>query len=98
LGSSLDGYQSAFLYGNIQEEIEMQQPSGFIQNGPIPCVCKLNKYLYSLEQSPHASCGFTHCEVEHDLYICHHDGKALIIVLYVDDLILTNHFSFFHDQ
>jgi hypothetical protein len=36
-----------------------------------------------------STCGFSHCKSEPNLYICHQDNQILIIVLYVDDLILT---------
>src|ERR1700742_2036699 len=41
----------AFINSDIDTEIYMKQPEGFSQNGP-EYVCKLNKSLYGLKQSP----------------------------------------------
>jgi len=43
---------TAFLNGNLSEEIYMQQPDGYIQVGNEHLVCKLKKSLYGLEQLP----------------------------------------------
>jgi len=43
---------TAFLNGNLSEEIYMQQPDGYIQVGNEHLVCKLKKSLYGLKQSP----------------------------------------------
>ena len=60
---------------------------------------RLKRALYGLKQAPHAwytrinnyftGLGFTKSEVDANLYHIVVDGKLLIIVLYVDDLILT---------
>ncbi len=42
--------KTAFLYGDIDEEIFVEQPEG-LGNGSDQ-VCKLNKALYGLKQSP----------------------------------------------
>jgi hypothetical protein len=33
--------------------------------------------------------GFKHCESDHSLYVLHTHGNTLIIVVYVDDLVIT---------
>ena len=62
-------------------------------------MCKLKRALYGLKQAPRAwytridsyftSLGFTRSEADLNLYQIVVEGKFLIIVLYVDDLILT---------
>ena len=62
-------------------------------------MCGLKRALYGLKQSPHAwyiridsyltGLGFTKSEVDETLYHILVEGKLPIIVLYIDDLILT---------
>uniref|UniRef100_A0A2N9F230 Reverse transcriptase Ty1/copia-type domain-containing protein n=1 Tax=Fagus sylvatica TaxID=28930 RepID=A0A2N9F230_FAGSY len=44
--------KTAFLHGNLEEEIFMVQPEGFKQPGTENLVCRLKKSLYGLKQSP----------------------------------------------
>ena len=44
--------KTAFLHGNLEEEIYMEQPEGFIQMESENMVCLLKKSLYGLKQSP----------------------------------------------
>ena len=62
-------------------------------------MCRLKRALYGLKQAPCAwytridsyftGLGFTKSEADANLYQIVVEGKLLIIVLYVDDLILT---------
>ena len=62
-------------------------------------MCRLKKALYGLKKAPRAwysridsyllENGFEKCEGEPTLYIKEKDGKMLIVVLYVDDVIFT---------
>ena len=44
--------KTAFLHGDLEEEIYITQPDGFKVVGKENWVCKLNKSLYGLKQSP----------------------------------------------
>ena len=62
-------------------------------------MCRLKRALYGLKQAPRAwytridsyftRLGFSKSEADPNLYQIVVEGKLLIIVLYVDDLILT---------
>ena len=62
-------------------------------------MCRLKRALYGLKQAPYAwytqidnyftGLGFTKSKFDANMYHIVVDGKLLIIVLYVDDLILT---------
>ena len=44
--------KTAFLHGELEVEIYMDQPEGFIVPGKENYVCKLKRSLYGLKQSP----------------------------------------------
>ena len=46
--------KNAFLHGDFQEEVYMEQSQGFVSQGEIWKVCRLRKSLCGLKQSPHA--------------------------------------------
>ena len=89
--------KSAFLHGDLQEEIYMEQPQGFIKDPTL--VCHLRKSLYGLKQAPWAwyakmdsfllSVGFTWCHSNPYVYILQQGDSLLFLVLYVDDLLIT---------
>ena len=89
---------TTFLNGILEETIYMQQPDGYIQQGKERLVCKLNKSLYGLKQSPRCwnkvftefmkSIGFTQSSADPCMYV--RDTSSLTIVAaYVDDLIIA---------
>ncbi|CAL8134096.1 unnamed protein product [Prunus armeniaca] len=92
--------KSAFLHGELSEEVFVQQPQGYEKKGEEHKVYKLNKALYGLKQAPRAwyskieayfaKEGFEKCYCEHTLFTKSKEGgKLLIVSLYVDDLIFT---------
>ena len=44
--------KTAFLYGDLEEEIYMHRPEGFIVQRKENLVCRLTKSLYGLKQTP----------------------------------------------
>eukprot|EP00253_Pinus_taeda_P035202 PITA_35202 len=88
---------SAFLNGVLKEEVYIEQPLGYEKKGQEHKVCRLKKALYGLKQEPRAWYSridsylleneFDKCEGEPTVYIKEKDGKILIVVLYVDDVI-----------
>ena len=92
--------KSAFLHGELSEEVYVEQPKGYIQQDDPQKVYKFKKTLYGLKQAPRAwfshieahffNEGFERCYSEHTLFTkTDREGKILIVSLYVDDLIFT---------
>lgn len=46
--------KKGFLHVDLQEEVFMQQPPGFVAKGEPDHVCILRKSIYGLQQSPRA--------------------------------------------
>jgi hypothetical protein len=91
--------KTAFLNGDLQEEVFVQQAPGFAQPGEEHKVYKLHKALYGLHQAPRAwnekldekMCvlGFEKCPSEHAIYCRGVGTERLVVGVYVDDLIIT---------
>lgn len=89
--------KSAFLNGVLNEEVYVEQPSGYETKGKESKVYRLKKALYGLKQAPRAwysridsyfiNKNFCKCDGEPTLYIKENKGMILIVVLYVDDLL-----------
>ncbi|XP_039142881.1 uncharacterized mitochondrial protein AtMg00810-like [Dioscorea cayenensis subsp. rotundata] len=77
----------------------MDQPQGFESKVHPEYVCKLKKALYGLKQAPRAwygkiaeflvQSGYRLTASDSSLFVKHTGGKMAIVLVYVDDLILT---------
>ncbi|GJU61826.1 ribonuclease H-like domain, reverse transcriptase, RNA-dependent DNA polymerase [Tanacetum coccineum] len=91
--------KSAFLNGELEDEVYVVQPEGYEKKDQPGKVYKLSKALYGLRQAPRAwnsrldrclkQLGFKRCQQEYAVYTRNKAGKILIIGVYVDDLIVT---------
>ncbi|XP_070040433.1 uncharacterized mitochondrial protein AtMg00810-like [Nicotiana tomentosiformis] len=86
--------------GDLCEEVYMQNLDGFSSQGEYQKVCKLNKSLYGLKQSPRQwnlkliealiDLGFVQSLYDYSLFT-HRNGAYLVIVLvYLYDLLVTS--------
>ncbi|RVW42300.1 Retrovirus-related Pol polyprotein from transposon TNT 1-94 [Vitis vinifera] len=90
--------KTAFLNGELDEEIYMDQPEGFIAPGQERKVCKLVKSLYGLKQAPKQwhekfdnamiSNGFKINECDKCVYVKNTQKGYVIVCLYVDDMLI----------
>jgi len=90
--------KTAFLNGELDEEIYMKQLEGFVMPGQEHKVCKLVKSLYGLKQAPKqwhekfdkviVSNGFNIHESDKCVYSRFNGNKGVIICLYVDDMLI----------
>ncbi|GKD35292.1 retrovirus-related pol polyprotein from transposon TNT 1-94 [Tanacetum coccineum] len=92
--------KSAFLNGELKEEVYVNQPQGFEVEGKEEKVYKLKKDLYGLKQAPRAwysqidgyfkENGFDQSKSEPTLYVKNQGtSDILIVALYVDDLVFA---------
>ncbi len=88
---------TAFLNGQLDEDIYMRQPEGYAQPGKEHLVCKLEKSLYGLKQSPRCwnkalrdklvKLGFIQISADPCVFVKEED-TLVIIAVHVDDLII----------
>ncbi|OAE23571.1 hypothetical protein AXG93_4316s1020 [Marchantia polymorpha subsp. ruderalis] len=91
--------KTAFLNGDIEEEIYVQPPPGFESPTHPHHVYRLKKVLYSLKQAPRAwyhkvdnyltTQGLRKSTTDQNLYFHEDNGLLILLILYVDDVYLT---------
>ncbi|GJZ35193.1 retrovirus-related pol polyprotein from transposon TNT 1-94 [Tanacetum coccineum] len=91
--------KTAFLNGNLREEVYVSQPNGFVDPDNPNHVYKLKKALYGLKQAPRAwydmlssfliSQDFSKGSVDPTLFIRKEGKELLLVQVYVDDIIFA---------
>ena len=91
---------TAFLYGELKEEIYLQLPEGFSEHDHGGNVLRLHKSLYRLKQSPRCwnsrihsfleEQGFSALKTDAALYLKGAGKDKIIVSLYVDDLLIIS--------
>jgi hypothetical protein len=91
--------KNAFFHGDLEEEVYMDVPPGYTTTSEVKVVCKLQRALYGLKQSPRAwfgrfslamkKYGFQQSNSDHTLFLKHQRDKVTALIIYVDDMIIT---------
>ncbi|KAF2348136.1 Reverse transcriptase RNA-dependent DNA polymerase [Trinorchestia longiramus] len=91
---------TAFLNGELSGEIYLTQPEGFVSEGNENLVCRLNKFLYGLKQSPKCwntaldghlkQLRFKQSKNDACIYTRVSNKGSCIIAVYVDDIIIAS--------
>ena len=89
--------KTAFLFGELDEEICMEQPEGFVVKGKEKKVCRLGKAIYGLKQAAlqwnkqlHESLlemGFIRCKSDPGTYFKIVGGEIIILLVYVNNAL-----------
>ncbi|GJX50138.1 retrovirus-related pol polyprotein from transposon TNT 1-94, partial [Tanacetum coccineum] len=92
--------KTAFLNGELKEEVYVSQPEGFVDQDNPSHVYKLKKALYGLKQAPRAwydmlssfliSQQFSKGAVDPTLFTRHAGNDILLVQIYVDDIIFAS--------
>ena len=89
----------AFLHGELNKEVYMKQPEGFVEPGNENLVCRLKHGMYGLKKSPrcwnHApdsqlkEMGFQQTASDPCLYVhANSEGEMFVAAVYIDDIIV----------
>ena len=90
--------KTTFLNGNLEENVYMMQPEGFVAPEDAGKVCKLNRSIYGLKQASRSwnlrfdelvkSFGFIKSVEEACVYKKVSGNAIYFLILYVDDILL----------
>jgi hypothetical protein len=90
----------AFLHGDLEGDIYMQQAQGYEFKGKENLVCRLKKRLYGLNKAPRqwylkfdkfmTEQSYNRCHSDHCFYFKKlENGSYIILLLYVDDMLVA---------
>jgi len=92
--------KTAFLHGDLEENVYMAQPKGFVVEGKERMGCRLKKSIYGLKQASRQwylkfdetirSFGFKQNVEDNCVYAKFKNGKYIFLILYVDDILLAS--------
>lgn len=90
---------NAFLNGELNKKVFMEQPKGFVDPKHLKAVCKLKKALYGLKQTPRAwyeklkraliEWGFKNAISNTLLFYQNRGENHLLVLVYVDNILTT---------
>jgi len=100
--------KTVFLNENLDEEVYMDQPKGFLVEGKEHMVCKLKKSIYGIKQASRqwylkfndtiTSFGFKENIVDRCIYLKVSRSKFIFLIMYVDDILLgANDIGLMHE-
>jgi transposase InsO family protein len=91
--------KTAFLHGELEEDIWIEQPPGYEEGEP-GIACKLIKSLYGLKQAPRAwysrlckeleTYGFIASDADPSLFTLHNKMDTCYMLIYVDDILIAS--------
>ncbi|GKB87384.1 putative RNA-directed DNA polymerase [Tanacetum coccineum] len=101
--------KTAFLNGDLHEDVYMAQPQGFKSKGQEHLVCKLKKSIYGLKEASRQwylkfdevmkKHNFIKNQVDKYVYLKMSGSNFIILVLYVDDILLaSNNIDLLHES
>lgn len=92
--------KTAFLNGDLEENIYMAQLEGFVMEGKEHLGCRLKKSIYGLKHACRQwylksdkvirNFDFKENKVDNCIYVKFKGGKFTILILYVDDILLAS--------
>ena len=90
--------ETAFLNGKLDQEIYMEQPEGFVKGANL--VCKLQKSLYGLKQSPRiwnedltrtmSAAGYKQCRSDACVFVRQYGDHRAFVLVWVDDIAIIS--------
>ncbi|KAK8946782.1 hypothetical protein KSP39_PZI007415 [Platanthera zijinensis] len=89
--------KSAFVNGDLKEEVNVEQPPGFVFPNSPDYVYRLRKALYGLNKAPRSwyetlysfliENKFSRGKIDKTLFLRESKGKIILVQMYVDDII-----------